>query len=236
MPKPLIESEVIKNKKLNYKFNLVQLRFVDQFPNFLPGQYVSLKVSNSISRYYSIFSSSTDLPYWSILVDITPGGPGTIYIKSLKKGGIIKTSKALGKFTLNKSQSENVIFGATGCGIAPLKPMIEKLLSSQNKKIFLLWGLRLKRDIVLKELLDKWVKTHPNFSYNITLSKPEKTWSGKKGHINSHLIKVVKKLQVKKTSVYLTGNTGFIKNVLDGLEKIKFPVEKIYFESYCTPL
>ena len=206
---------------------------IDQIFSFKPGQFITLKVSNLIFRCYSIFSLPTSLPYWEIFVDITPGGPGTTFVKSLKVKDIIETSGPSGTFTCGKDNHHNFIFTATGCGLAPLKPMIENLLNSPDQpKIFLLWGLRYKNDIVLQDILDDWIKDHPHFYYEIVLSQPEGKWKGKKGYVNSHIMDLTKKLPINNTSIYLSGNSEFIKSNFESLNDVKFPTNDIHFESY----
>lgn len=234
MQSKLFRSKVIQNKKLNHKFNLVRFKLIDHVFSFKPGQFTTLKVSNSIFRCYSIFSLPTLLPYWEIFVDITPGGPGTTFIKSLKAKNIIETLGPSGTFTCKKSGNKNFIFLATGCGLAPLKPMVENLLNSSGQpKIFLLWGLRHEKDIVLKNTLDNWIKKYPNFYSETVLSQPGKKWKGKKGHVNSYIESITKNLPINETSVYLSGNSEFIKNSLENLNNLNFPTDNIYFESYC---
>ena len=234
MQPKFFRSEVIQNKKLNYKFNLVKFKLTGQVFSFKPGQIITLRVSGSIFRCYSIFSSPTLLPYWEIFVDITPGGLGTTFIKNLKVKDIIETSGPSGTFTCEKGNNKNFIFAATGCGLAPLKPMIENLLNSSDRsKIFLLWGLRYKKDIVLRDILDNWTKDYPHFYYEIVLSQPKGKWKGKKGYVDSYIMDITKKLPINNTSIYLSGNNEFIKSNLEGLNDVQFPTDNLHFESYC---
>ena len=143
----MLRHEVVRNEVLNDKFNLLTLRCQDKL-NFNIGQFVLLSIGKSINRAYSLASCPHELPFWKIFVDITPGGPGTTYLKNLKKGDIIQTGHPTGQFTLSLT-GETYIFGATGCGIAPFLPMIETLLDN-HKKVCLYWGLRYKKEVSLK--------------------------------------------------------------------------------------
>lgn len=224
----LYKHKVVSNRRLNEKFHLIKLESLNKIFLFKEGQFVRVKVKKDISRSYSLASSSNKLPYWQIFVDITPGGPGTTYLKNLKKEDIIKTSPASGQFILSK-KSETYIFGATGCGIAPLIPMIEKLLT-ENKKIFLFWGLRYKKDITLETFLNK-CRLRGNFYPEIVLSRPESAWRGKEGYITSFILKRVKAFSSDKIAVYLSGSSEFIKETTYALTKERFPVKRIYLEA-----
>lgn len=228
-----IKSEVLQNQKLNYKFHLIKLRTKKGGFNFKPGQFVTLKVTNSIFRCYSIASSPDTLPFWEMFIDITPEGPGTIYLKKLKKGDIIETSFPTGIFVHKKDGSKNIILAATGCGIAPLLPILKKVSEDKkNKNIILFWGLRFKKDIVFKDSLKKLAMKYPKFHYDIILSQQEEKWSGNTGHVQKHIIGSLQRVLPKETSLYLTGSGEFIEETLKDLQKTKLSPAHIYLEKY----
>jgi len=206
---------------------------MDKSFSFKAGQFVVVKISKSVYRAYSIASIPENLPFWEILVDITPGGPGSRFLKKLNPGETIKTSSAKGNLTLKDDKSNNFIFAATGCGIVSMKPIIEELFAQRSqKKIYLFWGLRYQKDIFSQELLDNWQKDHSNFHYKIILSQSENGWPGKGGHVNNYVINLAKNLSFKKTSCYLCGNQKMIEDLKQRLMRIGFPENKIYFEKY----
>lgn len=225
-------SEVISNKKLNYKFRLIKLKFEESQDifQFKPGQFTVLKIETGVYRSYSIASHPSKLPYWQILVDITPGGPGSTLLKKLKKGQNIQHSSAKGAFYLRIKSNAYNIMAATGCGIASIIPMIEELLR-KDKKIYLFWGLRYKKDICYIN----WLKTlarNQNFSYQIVLSKPQISCSGITGHLTAPLIEFASTMPQKKLSAYLCGNRSMISDVINALRVIISDKKRIHFESY----
>ncbi len=224
------EHEVISNKVLNGKFNLIKLKAKSSNFLYKVGQFVTIKVKDNVFRSYSIASLPQELPFWDIFVDISPQGPGTTYLKSVKKGEVIETLNPRGALLLNK-RFKNYIFGATGCGIAPFLPMLKELLKSKDKKIFLLWGLRFKKDIVLKDLLKSYAKTNRNFSFKIILSQPEKGWKGERGHINNSVARIAKQFSYSNTGIYLSGSGEFIKESQSLLLNEKFPLKRISVEA-----
>jgi len=226
-----LKHEVISNNKLNKKFNLIRLRVKKIGFNFKPGQFVTLKITDSVFRCYSISSSPDILPFWHIFVDITPGGPGTSYIKKLKPGDTIETTLPTGKFVYKKDGSKNIILAGTGCGIAPLLPILQTSLKDNLiNKVLLLWGLRFKKDIVLENQLKQITKNNAKFHYKIILSRPEEKWTGNTGHIQKHIVKNTKILPPRETSIYLSGNGEFIKESLSDLKKTRSTPAQIYIE------
>ena len=137
-----VKSKVVKNTQLNQKFHHITLELQSQNFSFKPGQSVLLKAGEGIFRHYTIFSTPDKLPAWEMFVDITPGGPGTTCLKNLQAGEFIETTQPHGAFTL-ESSGQNYIFGATGCGLAAVKPMVEELFKrGDSPQIYLFWGLR----------------------------------------------------------------------------------------------
>ncbi len=225
-----LKHEVLANEKLNRKFNLIKLKAKNSF-KFKPGQFVTLKVTNSIFRCYSIFSSPNLLPGWEMFIDISPGGPGTTYLKKLKKGDVIETSAPAGTFTYEKDGSKNVIFAGTGCGIAPLLPILRSVLVDKKcEKTTLYWGLRYIKDIVLESELKAIRNNFSKFDYEIILSQPERKWKGRIGHVQKPVMDSLRTLSPEKTSIYLSGNGEFIQETLDDLKKNRLSSARVYLE------
>ncbi len=235
-------SIVLENKKLNDKFHHLRLRAENPDFQFKTGQFTVLKIDSLTYRSYSISSTPQKLPLWEMFVDVTPQGPGTRYLESLKPGQAIETSRPAGNFIITQKAPRNIIFGATGCGIASIKPLIEQLLTQpaspakQNEQpaihIQLFWGLRHIKDIVWQENFKQWAKDHPSFHYQIYLSRPEGPWDGKTGHINTGLLTLTKTLLPLQTAVYLCGSLEMITDITEQLSVAGFPDKQIFFEHY----
>lgn len=224
-------SRVLENLKLNDKFNFLSLEVLDQPFSFTVGQFVILKISEAVYRDYSIFSLPQKMPIWEMLVDISPQGPGTKYIAGLKREDIIETGKPCGIFSLKDDGGENLLMGATGCGLASIKPMLEQIFNQKSQaKIHLFWGLREEKDLFYQDVLNSFQQENPGFHYEIVLSQPENNWLGKRGHINEHLTDLVQSLDFPKTSIYLCGSGAMIEEIKDQLKKINFLCDRIYFE------
>lgn len=230
MPTIFLTSKVISNKKLNDKFHLLLFALEDnQIFDFKPGQFTILKIDSDIYRSYSMASHPSKLPHWQILVDITPCGPGSTFLKNLKSGQVIQHSTAKGIFTLPKKPTYYNIMAATGCGLASIIPMIEDLLLKNKQKVFLFWGLRYKKDLCLLDWLQS-LTDNRNFSYQIVLSEPPASWYGTIGHLTTPLVRFASTIPLEKLSAYLCGNQSMITDVKDALQKIIFDKKRVYFE------
>jgi CDP-4-dehydro-6-deoxyglucose reductase, E3 len=224
------QHEVVSNKVLNEKFNLIRLRSKSAGFNFKIGQFTTVKIDPTTYRCYSIASLPEELPYWNIFVDITPGGPGTKYLKSLTPGQIIETLSVVGKFELN-IKLKKCIFGAIGCGIAPFLPMIKKLSEDENNELYIYWGLRTEKDIALEKMLKQYSKSSKKIHFEVILSKPSNKWKGKKGHITNEILKIASDATNRNMGIYLSGSGEFILEAQNQLKKQKYPLNRIYHEA-----
>lgn len=216
------QSTVTDNRKLNAKFRQIRFKLKGKTWSFKPGQFVILKVAEKVFRDYSIYSLPEKLPFWEILLDVTPNGLGCKYLSKLKKGEIIETSAPMGTFFVNNRKPGNFILVATGCGFAPTKCMASYLFRNNKNKVSLLWGLRHSKDI-----FPSGVK-----QAEIVLSKPDKDWSGKTGHVTDYLEAVAQKFPAKNTGVYVCGNGTMITDVTRILKSYGVPQKNIHFEQY----
>lgn len=229
------KSKVVSNQKLNYKFHLLrfQLQGNPDLFQFKAGQFVAVKVGRQTFRSYSVASSPNALPFWEIFVDTTPQGPGSCYLQSLKVGDLVEATGPKGVFTLEENPALYSLMVATGCGLASIRPMVKELLrQNPQSHIFLLWGLRFSKDIVLLDELKSWEEQYPNLRCELVLSKPEVKWSGKTGHVTQHLASIVKTLPPHQTHIYLCGNSSMIEDVNKTLKEVNFPLDQIFFERY----
>lgn len=225
------KSEVLENIKVG-KFHLLKFKLLDLPFQFQVGQFVVLKVGDAIYRSYSVATLPSALPIWGMIVDISQNGPGSQFISQLKAGDIIQATQPRGIFTLKDDGAKTLVMGATGCGIASIKPMIEEtLVKNIEQKVILFWGLRFEEDIFYQDQLDQLERSYPNFQYEIILSKPKEGWSGKRGHITEYILDFVKDKK-KNTSLYLCGNGEMISGIVKSCADQGFPCDRIYFEKY----
>lgn len=159
----------------------------------LVGQSVrNLQVS---SRSYSIANSALALGTITFNVKLalpTQGhglGIASTYLCQLTSGQSVNLTGPYGEFVTDAfSHKELVLIGA-GAGMAPLKSHIDTLLAERSPRKLSLWfGARTQDDIYYQAHFDKLAKQHANFSWHISLSKPQGTnWQGNIGHIQQAL-------------------------------------------------
>jgi acetyl coenzyme A synthetase (ADP forming)-like protein len=195
-----------------------------------PGQYLSVKVSSTRINCYSVAGQGAPNKF-NLLVDTTPGGPGSRFFESLKVNDKITYLGPFGAFTLKTDDgAKNLLFLATGSGLAPLKSMIEHCLyvSKVKQNIILYLGLNNYTDMFMKDYLDSLVSEFPNFKYKIAVCNKCREWKGYTGFITS-LIKEDFP-DAKECAAYMCGNKFMVNDATKILTNNGCPPQRIYFE------
>lgn len=222
---------VLKNEVLAAKFHDLVLQSENPF-TFQPGQFVSIKINDSKMNAYSIAGKITDNQF-GLLIDTDPGGLGSQYIEQLKAGDKVQFLGPLGHMTLKMDDgASNLYFMGTGCGIAPLKAMIESALIEHktDKQLTLYFGLRHCDDVFWDKYFGELQTKYPNFQFKLVLSKPEGSWCGCSGHITD-----LAKVEVKdpaNSAVYICGSVKMADEAIALFEQMGTPKARIYFEKY----
>ncbi len=197
---------------------------------FKPGQYVSLKVSEQgLRRSYSVVDCVGGVI--KLIVDVGPGGLGSVFLENIKVGGDLEVMGFFGNFLLDRTEVENksvVYFVATGTGIAPFVPMIKKLKSFYTGKVVLWWGVRFVRRVYWQNELKKIKGEWDNFDYEMYVSRPEAEWGGKVGRVGDTLDSVV----TTKTSWFLCGATEMVEEMKERLRNKGVNEDDINYEKF----
>lgn len=207
----------------------------DEEQNFLPGQYLNLKVTDEGKwRSYSVASlpGKTEV---ELVVNISPMGVGSRYIVKAEVGQDLEIVGYMGRFVVENLPAQNdkkMLFVANGVGVAPLKPMIEDLLKNKNYqgKADLLWGMRREEDLYWLDELQKMTETYPGFGYEIVLSRPGDDWPGLKGHVDQVVERYLE--EEEKPRVYLCGSPEMIEEMKKKLLRGGVKEEEIIYERF----
>lgn len=149
-----IESECTLHSRNFFKDHLVEVGFIlDQDIPWIPGQFINLSVATKTWRSYSIVDLKDRIA--TFLVDLRPGGVGSMFMKDAPIGTRTGFIGPLGRFVID-DPLRDMFFVATGTGIAPIIPMI-KANSYQfiNGKVKLLYGVRFDDEDLLDEYFDE---------------------------------------------------------------------------------
>jgi NAD(P)H-flavin reductase len=158
---------------------------------FMEGQYCTVLIDgdNTVRRSYSIASVHRNDNTFDMLIEVFPEGKGAQYMAGKTVGESIELIIPFGRFVLQPEyQNEPQIFIATGSGIAPIKPMIERVISENpSNNVELFWGMRYAEQLCWLDEFLRLQEIAENFTTHITLSKPSEDWSGLQGRVTQHL-------------------------------------------------
>ena len=209
-------AQVSRIRSLTHDVREIELRLLEPSAiHFSPGQFVSFEIAReghlSVTRAYSIASPASRKQSIDLLLNRVPGGPGSEYLFSLREGGATTFKGPVGSFTL-RTGTRDLLFVATGTGIAPLRSMLWSLAEAgSSRAITLFWGLRSERDLYYQDELEQLRLRLPHSSLTTTLSRPAGQWRGAGGRV-SQLVEA-RVANVTTLDVFLCGNAAMIRDV-----------------------
>lgn len=204
---------------------------------FKAGQFVLFDVPSADNaadiqpRAYSIASAPEEKEL-IFVVKLKAGGRASIWIESsLAVGTEVRVQGPFGLFTV-KDEAE-LVFVATGAGIAPFRSQIIDLLKTKSdaRPLHLLFGVREPEDFFWTKEFEDLVMTYKNFHFHPTLSGQDTSWMGLRGRVHSHLPLIFK--GHTKTGVYICGAPEMVKDVKEAcLHSLHLPKEQVHAEGY----
>jgi ferredoxin--NADP+ reductase len=222
-------------------------------PGFEAGQYATLGLPGTAARWegadpepplkhpeklikraYSIVSSPLENDHLEFYLVLINSGSLTPRLFTLQPGDRLWLSpRIIGTFVLSRAPVDaNLVFVATGTGIAPYVSMLRTILGPDTtKKIVLFHGVRVSQDLGYKDEMLALERSHPNFAYIPVISRPQQEaepWNGKTGYVQ-HMWESGELKEKwgfaptpENTHVFLCGSPGMIESVVKLLEKDGF--------------
>ena len=217
-------AQVESIKNLTHDVRQLDLRLIEpKSIAFKPGQFISfevphLKTGHLVTRAYSLASQPSRSGVITLLFNLVPGGPGSGLLFHLNVEDKTDFKGPAGNFYLREDPGRELLFIASGTGIAPIRSML--LANAERvdpKPATLLWGLRSQQDLYYQEELVDLIRRAPTLTAVTTLSRPEPGWSGESGRVLRLIEERI--ASVKNLAVYLCGNSAMIADATSLLQK-----------------
>ncbi len=161
------------------------------------------------------------------------GGAGSEWLFEQKTGTAIRFKGPDGAFVLPEKIEKDLVFVATGTGVAPFRSMILDLKNRkiEHRKLHLIFGTRREAGILYREEFEKLAAEDPHFSFDVALSR-EPNWAGFRGHV--HQIYLEKYAEPRSDVQFLLcGWSPMIDEAVENLLiKKGFDRAQIHFELY----
>jgi CDP-4-dehydro-6-deoxyglucose reductase len=195
------------------------------------GQYVNIS-KGTLKRSYSIsnsFKENSELSFY--IKNYDDGQMSQYWFSEAKVGDLLRIEGPKGSFFFRESSKQNLIFLATGTGIAPVMAIIEELISSQRintlAKVWIFNGARFEQDLI-------WNSDHLNnishIEYIPVLSKPTQTWKGEVGYVQDVLFS--KNINLYESQVYACGSDKMIRSALKVLIENGLDSKSFYSDAF----
>ncbi|MCG3204749.1 MAG: Phenol hydroxylase P5 protein [Elusimicrobia bacterium] len=224
------EATLVTPRNIHLRFRLPDGKSIQ----FKSGQFVQVFVPQPDKprrTSYSIASAPQNHEFIELCVTLVEGGKSSSYLHSLKPGNKVTFMGPLGKFIQPDPLPRDVVYIATGSGIAPFRSMIYDQLSKKTtKNMYLIFGNRFDDDTIYKSDWEKVASLHKNFTPLFTLSRPTEKWKGEKGYVQEKIQGFVPNLTDK--DFYICGLSPMINAVQEKLISLGVPSSQIHFEKY----
>lgn len=216
---------------------LLTIRLVNpEVKPFRPGQFCVFRIEEGIFRSYSIASDYKNFSEYKFIISIAHEGIGANYFKKVKVGDELDFLGPSGHFKIELPVAPNIIFCATGTGIAPFIPMIEFLIDNNcDSKIELLHGIKNEKNLKFYTKIHNEFKSKcENFTHKVYVSQPENSEGLNVGRITDE-IKKLDLSKLKNTQFYLCGHPDMVLEVTNYLSDNGIKEENIISEVFTSP-
>jgi CDP-4-dehydro-6-deoxyglucose reductase, E3 len=204
---------------------------------FLAGQYVDVTGPTGIRRSYSIASSSAQNQSIRLQIRRMEGGALSAYwFEQAKINDLLRFNGPRGTFYLRPSAGLDLVFLATGTGIAPICSMLAQLAAApaeeQPRSVTLYWGGRHGEDLYTdpSTLL-------PSLRYVAVLSRGDVGWHGASGHVQdvlAHEVAHGRAPALAGCAVYACGSERMIHGSRRLLTDLGLPGRRFYSDAFVS--
>ena len=176
--------------------------------DFHCGQYIEVIGHAALRRSYSIANAPTPDKHIELHISHVPGGAMSKYwFDQAKVNDLLRLNGPLGTFFLRDIDGLDLVFLATGTGIAPVKAIMEGMRQRTEphgaRSVSIFWGGRVEGDLY-------WDARNAGseHSYMPVLSRASSSWSGARGHVQQAALAQTR--DWSRTAVYACGSEAMI--------------------------
>lgn len=193
---------------------------------YKPGQFLMLSLPGYGEAPFTFASAPGK--EGKLQVSVRKVGFLTNALHSLKEEDSVGIRGPYGNwFPLDKIKGKDILFIAGGCGIAPLRSLIQYVFKHRKEygRIEVIYGCRRPNDIFYKEEIKAWEKNEDS-NVHLTVDEPDETWGGACGVVCVLLPKI--NVNPAMTMVFLCGPSVMIKFAIKDIVKLGFKEQNIY--------
>jgi CDP-4-dehydro-6-deoxyglucose reductase len=195
---------------------------------FIPGQYIDV-MHDGLRRSYSLAAAHREDRLLELHIRRFESGAMSAYwFGKAAANDLVRIEGPLGSFCLREREVDTLYFLATGTGIAPVKALLEDIISSDEhraKRIKVLWGNRHASDFYWNP------RSLPiALDYTPVLSGASDSWEGARGHVQHVMLSEGPDLA--RASVYACGSQAMIDEASALLAERGLPEANFHYDAF----
>lgn len=198
---------------------------------FVAGQYVDV-LADGVRRSYSLANAPRADGLLELLVKRYPGGHLSDYwFERAQPNDLIRIEGPFGTFFLRDEGPRDLLFLATGTGIAPVKALLEEIAAGPARaawhRIRVFWGNRERENFCWNP-----VTLGLDIGFHHLLSGADDAWTGKRGYV--HDAAVADGFDPADTVVYACGSNAMIASARARLTTLGLPARRFFSDAFVS--
>ncbi len=200
--------------------------------DYRAGQYIDIIGPSGSRRSYSIANApAVDKGIELHIRRVLGGAMSNYWFGEAKVNDLLRLHGPLGTFFLRDVADEELIFLATGTGMAPIKSLLESLsvqpaaLKPASVNVF--WGGRTREDLY-------WNPVESRLPHRFTpvLSRAESSWTGARGHVQQSVAAMG--FDLSRVSVYACGSPAMIESAKTQLQDAGLATGRFHSDAFVS--
>jgi CDP-4-dehydro-6-deoxyglucose reductase len=194
------------------------------------GQYIEVIGLGGLRRSYSMANAPAANSHIELHIrQVSDGVMSQYWFEQAQANALLRLNGPLGSFFLRNVSGLDLVFLATGTGIAPVKAMLEELAGwepdRKPRQVSVYWGGRTAADIY-------WDPGTSGVEHRFVpvLSRPDAGWGGARGHVQQALLADLPQLQ--ETMIYACGSDAMIHGARAQLTAAGLPEEHFRSDAF----
>lgn len=203
---------------------------------FLAGQYVDV-IAQGVRRSYSLANAPREDGLLELFIKRYPRGVLSEYwFERAQPNDLLRIEGPLGTFFLRDQYKEgeapsDILFLATGTGIAPVKALLEELAATPSlasrHRLRVFWGNREGYSFCWDP-----AALGLDVEFHRLLSGADETWGGRRGHV--HRAAIEDGIDVEDTVVYACGSDAMIASSREMLIARGLPARRFFSDAFVS--
>lgn len=220
-------------------------------PPFDPGQYLTFQLKipgkdKPVIRCYSLSDSPLQRDYYRVSIkkvppprdkpEMPPGLSSNFFHDQLEEGDILDVKAPSGKFFMDQTKHTPVVLIGGGVGLTPVMSMVNTIvLSGSKREAHFFYGVRNRKEHVMKEHLEQLARDHENIHLHICYSDPEE--GDEEGRDYQHAERVSvdlfkRALPSNNYDFYICGPPPMMESLVKDLGEWGVPDANVHFEAF----